>query len=37
MIEAALSQAGGNKSKAAEILKITRRMLYTKLKKYGMM
>jgi DNA-binding NtrC family response regulator len=37
MIEAALAQAGGNKSKAADILKITRRVLYTKLKKYGMM
>jgi len=36
MIEAALAQAGGNKSKAADILKITRRVLYTKLKKYGM-
>lgn len=35
MIEDALRQAGGNKSKAAEILQITRRVLYTKLKKYG--
>ncbi|MFC1476166.1 helix-turn-helix domain-containing protein, partial [Candidatus Zixiibacteriota bacterium] len=35
MIEDALRQAGGNKSKAAEILRITRRVLYTKLKKYG--
>lgn len=35
MIEDALQRAGGNKSKAAEILQITRRVLYTKLKKYG--
>ena len=36
MIEEALRKAGGNKSKTAEILQITRRVLYTKLKKYGM-
>ncbi len=36
LIEDALSRAGGNKSKAADILKITRRVLYTKLKKYGL-
>jgi DNA-binding NtrC family response regulator len=32
----ALNKAKGNKTKAAEILKITRRMLYTRLKKYGL-
>ncbi len=32
----ALEKAKGNKTKAAEILKITRRMLYTRLKKYGL-
>jgi len=31
MLESALRRAGGNKSKAAKILGITRRMLYTKL------
>jgi two-component system response regulator HydG len=31
----ALEKAGGNKSKAARILNITRRMLYSRLKKYG--
>jgi DNA-binding NtrC family response regulator len=31
----ALRQSGGNKSKAAKILNITRRMLYSRLKKYG--
>jgi DNA-binding NtrC family response regulator len=36
MIEDALRRAGGNKSKAAELLQITRRVLYTKLKKYGL-
>ncbi|HDS00537.1 MAG TPA: sigma-54-dependent Fis family transcriptional regulator [candidate division Zixibacteria bacterium] len=32
----ALQKARGNKTRAAEILKITRRMLYTRLKKYGL-
>ena len=31
----ALKKAGGNKTKAAKILNITRRMLYSRLKKYG--
>ncbi len=34
-IEEALVKAGGNKSKAAKMLGITRRMLYTKLSKFG--
>jgi len=36
MLRDALSKAGGNKAKAARLLGITRRMLYTKLAKYGM-
>ncbi|MEO0079929.1 MAG: sigma-54 dependent transcriptional regulator [candidate division WOR-3 bacterium] len=35
MLEDALRKAGGNKSKAAKMLGITRRMLYTKLAKFG--
>jgi transcriptional regulator with PAS, ATPase and Fis domain len=35
VIEAALLQHGGNKSKAAEALNISRTMLYKKIKKYG--
>lgn len=35
IIEEALRQAGGNKSRAAAILGITRRMLYTKITKYN--
>ncbi len=35
MLLAALEKAGGNKSKAARMLGITRRMIYTRLKKYG--
>lgn len=36
-IEAALAQAGGKKSRAAQILKIDRKTLYNKLHQYGMM
>lgn len=35
LLEQALLKAGGNKSKAARLLGITRRMLYTKLAKHG--
>jgi two-component system response regulator AtoC len=35
-IEEALRQAGGNRSKAAEILGIYRRLLYTKMREFGM-
>ncbi|MEO0049992.1 MAG: sigma-54 dependent transcriptional regulator [candidate division WOR-3 bacterium] len=35
MVLEALKRTGGNKSKAAKILGITRRMLYTKIAKYG--
>jgi two-component system NtrC family response regulator len=35
MVRGAIEKTGGNKSKAAEILGITRRVLYGKLKKYG--
>jgi len=34
MLLSALDKAGGNKSKAAKMLGITRRMIYTRLKKY---
>jgi DNA-binding NtrC family response regulator len=37
MVERAMTLAGGNKSKAAEILGIHRRFLYEKLKEFGMM
>jgi len=36
MIVAALQACGGNKSNAAKRLRITRRVLYTKLRKYGL-
>jgi len=36
MLEDALRKAGGNKSKAAKLLGITRRMLYTKMEKFGL-
>ncbi len=35
LVEQAMRQAGGNKSKAAKLLGITRRMLYTKLARLG--
>jgi len=35
MVEQALKQAGGNKSKAAKLLGLTRAQLYTRLEKYG--
>jgi DNA-binding protein Fis len=37
MMERAMTLAGGNKSKAAEILVIHRRFLYEKLREFGMM
>jgi two-component system response regulator AtoC len=37
MVERAMTLAGGNKSKAAEILGIHRRLLYEKLREFGMM
>jgi DNA-binding NtrC family response regulator len=36
LIEMALEKAGGNKSKAAELLGITRRTLYSRMEKYGL-
>lgn len=36
MLNEALKKAGGNKSEAAKLLGITRRMLYSRMKKYGM-
>jgi len=36
MIQTALRQAGGNKTEAAKLLKITRRMLYSRMKKHGL-
>jgi DNA-binding NtrC family response regulator len=36
MLKEAMRKAGGNKSKAAKLLGITRRMLYTKLEKFGL-
>jgi two-component system, NtrC family, response regulator AtoC len=36
LIERALSKAGGNRTRAADILKINRRLLYDKLHEYGL-
>ena len=36
LIERALEEADGNRTRAAEILKINRRLLYDKLKEFGM-
>ena len=36
LIVTALDQAGGNKTEAARILKISRRMLYSRMKKHGL-
>jgi DNA-binding NtrC family response regulator len=36
MIERALAASGGNRTRAAEILKINRRLLYDKLREYGL-
>jgi len=37
MIERALAQAGGNRSRAAELLKIHRRLLYDKMRQFGLL
>ena len=37
MIERALAQAGGNRSRAAELLKINRRLLYDKMREFGLL
>jgi DNA-binding NtrC family response regulator len=36
LIERALASSGGNRTRAAEILKINRRLLYDKLREYGL-
>jgi two-component system NtrC family response regulator len=36
LIERALASAGGNRTRAAEILKINRRLLYDKLREHGL-
>jgi DNA-binding NtrC family response regulator len=36
LIKRALAEAGGNRTRAAEILKINRRLLYDKLREFGM-
>jgi two-component system response regulator HydG len=36
MILKSLEEAGGNKAEAARLLKITRRMLYSRMKKHGL-
>ncbi|MCS7314966.1 MAG: sigma-54 dependent transcriptional regulator [Bryobacterales bacterium] len=37
LIERALARAGGNRSRAAELLKINRRLLYDKMRHYGLL
>ena len=36
LIEKALASSAGNRTRAAEILKINRRLLYDKLREYGL-
>lgn len=36
LVEQALAEAGGNKTRAAELLKINRRLLYDKMKEFGL-
>ncbi len=36
LIELALSETGGNKKQAAELLRLPRRTFYDKLRQYGM-
>jgi two-component system response regulator AtoC len=36
LVERALRQAGGNRTRAAEVLRINRRLLYDKLREYGL-
>ncbi len=37
LIQRALAEAGGNRSRAAELLKINRRLLYEKMRRYGLL
>jgi DNA-binding NtrC family response regulator len=36
MLERALDASGGNRSRAADLLKINRRLLYDRLREFGM-
>jgi DNA-binding NtrC family response regulator len=36
LVECALKQAGGNRTRAAELLRINRRLLYDKLREFGL-
>jgi DNA-binding NtrC family response regulator len=36
LVERALRQAGGNRTRAAELLRINRRLLYDKLREFGL-